>query len=391
MYTLLLILHGTFITISHLLWYYILEGIFFLFLLFFLLYFSPVFFSKKNQNFPSFSISNISFSIQDSLILPMIFFYTAIFFLLFAVTWDFFQSFTYNIFFFSIIYVLFFLYMIGFDWKNSMFFDLARIHMIFSYAILFVVVFLSFFFPYTITTPLIFLLLIVVFFSFVYFSYARSVDILLFQGFLFSLMLIGSILSIWYTWDIMYNFIIFTFGISAILLFEGMPYYWFFTPFLLTSRIYVLVAFILVYTLSIVWAFFDMSYYGFIGIGILFLFFIHIRYSNYVTFSAAIFWIFYLYSLIFFSLITPVSLLSTLLFIFFLPFCIIGNTYFWEEKFPYDLRVLHYSSIIFSALFSLYALIFIPWWWAIFFTFSLSIFSLGFLLFLSYFRFRISR
>ena len=130
MYLLLLILHAIFITISHFLGYYILEGIFFLLLLFFLLYFSPIFFSKKDQDFPTFSLSNFSFSIQDSLILPMIFFYTAIFFLLYAVTRDFLQSFELNTFFFIIVYVIFFLYMTAFEWHNDMFFDISRIHMI---------------------------------------------------------------------------------------------------------------------------------------------------------------------------------------------------------------------------------------------------------------------
>ena len=185
-----------------------------------------------------------------------------------------------------------------------------------------------------------------------------------------------------------YSFIIFTSGISAMLLFEGMPRYRFFTPFLPISRVYVLVAFISAYSISLIAALFDVSYYGFIFLGILFLFFIHIRYSNYIAFSLAIFGTFYLYSLVFFSLISPESLVSTLLFIFFLPLCIIGNTYFWEERFPYDLRVLHYSSIVFSMIFTLYSLIFVAWWWVIFFTLSLSVFCLGFLLFLSYFRFR---
>lgn len=388
MYFLLFILHGIFIVLSHLLGYYLLEGVFFVFLLFFLLYFSPIFFSKKDQNFPALSFSSISFSIQDSLILPMLFFYAAIYFLLFAVTRDFFESFTFNTIFFIIIYVIFFLYMMAFEWKNEMFFDIARIHMIFSYAILFSVVFLSFFFPQIITLTVLGLISISLLFSVFYFSHARREDILFFQGFLFSIMILGYIVSVIITGVISYSFIIFSFGITAILLFELMPRHAFFEPFLPLSKIYMLIAFLFSYFASIVWAFFDTMYYPFILVGIVFLFLIHIRFSNYIALSGAVFWTFFLYSIIFFSLMSVGSLLSTLLFIFFLPLCIIGNTYFWEERFPYDLKVLHYSSIAFSLIFTVYAIIFIPWWSIILFVFALSLFLLGFLLFLSYFRFR---
>ncbi len=388
MYALLFILHGIFIVLSHLLGYYILEGIFLLFLLFFLLYFSPIFFSKKNEDFPTFSFSKISFSLQDSVLLPMIFFYIAIFFLFFAVTRDILESFSYNIFFFIIVYILFFLYIMAFDWKNDMFFDISRIHLIFSYTVIFFVVFIAFFYPQIVITPFLLLIISTIGFSIVYFFHARSTDILLFQGFLFSLMFSGFLSSVWYTSVVSYSFLLFSFGLSAIILFEGMPLYTYFRAFLPISRIYVLIAFLFSYIVSLWWAFFHPSFYGFIFIGIVFLFLIHIRYSNYIALSGAVFGIFFLYSLIFFPLITTSSLLSTLLFVFFLPLCIIWNTYFWEERFPYDFKMLHYSSILFSTIFSFYSLIFLSWWGLIYFNLSLSVFCLGFLLTLSYFRFR---
>ncbi len=251
MYLLLFILHAIFITISHFLGYYILEGVFFLFLLFFLLYFSPIFFSKKDQDFPTFSLSSISFSIQDSLILPMIFFYTAIFFLLYAVTRDMISSFELNTFFFIIVYVIFFLYMTAFEWKNDMFFDIARIHMIFSYGILFVIAFLSFFSPSLISLSVLGLLAISILFSVVYFSQARREDILFFQGFLLSTMLSGFFVSVAYTGVVSYSFIIFSFGLSAIALFELMPRHSFFAPFLPVSKVYALMAFLLAYIASL--------------------------------------------------------------------------------------------------------------------------------------------
>jgi hypothetical protein len=262
--------------------------------------------------------------------------------------------------------------------------------MIFSYGILFGVTFLSFFSPTIVSLSVIGLLTVTLIFSYIYFSHARWDDILFFQGFLLILMLTAFLISVAYTGLVVYSFIIFSFGISALVLFELMPRYSFFSPFLPLSKIYALMAFLFAYGASIVGAllYTGATFYPFILIGIVFLFLIHIRFSNYIALSGAIFGTFFLYSMIFFPLISTTSLISTLLFVFFLPLCIIGNTYFWEERFPYDLKMLHYSSIAFSGIFTLYSLFFLPWWGILLYAVSFSIFSLGFLLFLSYFRFR---
>ena len=199
MYILLLILHSTFIIITHLLGYYILEGIFLLFFLFFLLYFSPIFFGKKTKDLSTFSFSKMSLSLQNSLFIPVFLFYTAIFFLFFAVTGDIFQTFTYNILFFIVLYVLFLLYILAFDWKNEIFFEISRIHMIFSYISIFLILFLSFFFPYIITIGFLFLFFITIGFSFLYFFHTQNTEILLFQGFLFSLMFTSFVVSVFFT------------------------------------------------------------------------------------------------------------------------------------------------------------------------------------------------
>jgi len=102
-----------------------------------------------------------------------------------------------------------------------------------------------------------------------------------------------------------------------------MPLFKYFTPFLPFSRVYVLTAFLATYLIGIVWAFFEPSFYVYVLVGIVFLFFIHIRYSNYISLFGAIFGTFFLYSIVFFPLLTTTSLLSALLFVFFLPLCII--------------------------------------------------------------------
>jgi uncharacterized membrane protein YjjP (DUF1212 family) len=45
------------------------------------------------------------------------------------------------------------------------------------------------------------------------------------------------------------------------------------------------------------------------------------------------------------------------MFLFFLPFVIIGITYFFEQQYTHDFIFLHYSAITFSILGSLYYLI----------------------------------
>lgn len=323
MYFILILLHGIFIGIVHFLGYYILEGIFILLLLFFLLYFSPIFFSKKDTNFPTFSLSKISFSLENSLLLPMVFFYIAGFFLLFAVTGDFFTSFHYNILFFILVYCVFFLYILAFDWNNDIFFDIAKIHLIATYAILFSVVFVSFFSVSVVNLSTIVLLLVSIAFSLFYFRHNISPDILFFQGFLWMVMFSPFLLSVLTLSSVSYSFLLFSFGIIAIILFEGMPRFSFFDSFLPISKVYVLIGFMVSYIASIIGSFFDAGFYPFLLIGIAFLFLIHIRFSNYIALFSALFGIFFLYSLVFSSLMTSTSLLSTLLFIFFLPLCII--------------------------------------------------------------------
>lgn len=138
--------------------------------------------------------------------------------------------------------------------------------------------------------------------------------------------------------------------------------------------------------------YFQTQYFGWsilalFGI-IVFYFSIHVRYSNYVTYSLALLLIFYIYTLLFGSLLIAGGLFSVFLFIFFLPLLIIGNTYFWEQRESYDFIILHYSSIGFSVLTSLYTIFFLPWGNTIFLILFSCIFGIALLFFMSYFRFR---
>jgi hypothetical protein len=86
---------------------------------------------------------------------------------------------------------------------------------------------------------------------------------------------------------------------------------------------------------------------------------IHRRYTNYVVYIVAILEIFIVYALLFSGLLSRPDLTTLFLFLFFLPVLIIGTTYFWDEDHTYDFVLLHYSSIAFSVIYSLYAIFFI--------------------------------
>lgn len=151
-------------------------------------------------------------------------------------------------------------------------------------------------------------------------------------------------------------------GIIALSLFEISPRIPIFDNFIEPSRVSLLTLLLgstLILMISPL-----ISYYHFVwflSIFAVFLFSIHIRYSNYVSYLLGIVTLFFLYTNLFSSLILLPDILSSLLFIFFFSLCIIGNTYFWEERYPYDFSLLHYSSIGYSTITTIYSLFFVVW------------------------------
>jgi len=82
------------------------------------------------------------------------------------------------------------------------------------------------------------------------------------------------------------------------------------------------------------------------------------RYENYLSFGVAILSLFFVYSSLFYGMILPeVGFFSALMFLFFLPFLLIGLSYFWEQEYEYDFIFIHYASIGFSIFGSIYYLI----------------------------------
>ena len=151
-------------------------------------------------------------------------------------------------------------------------------------------------------------------------------------------------------------------GIIALVLFEFLPRIPLFHDFIESSRIFLLSLLLGLTGILMISPFFSYFHFVyFLPIFAIFLFSIHIRYCNYISYSIATVVVFFLYSYLFYSLILLPDLLSALLFIFFFPLCIIGNTYFWEERYPYDFSLLHYSSIGFSIITGFYSLFLVAW------------------------------
>ena len=388
MYLLLGIIHIVFIVLSHLFGYFVLEWVFVLLFLYFIIYFSPLFFFKKEKTQDD-SLSLLpKISPQNSILLPIGLFYTAIYLLLFALTGSLEESFRLHVYLLLWIYGIIFSYMVWFDWKNKLFFETTRIHTLLTYITIFGVFFASFFIPSIFDIHIFILLLVSLIFSFFFSENIPEKDAPFFLGFLSSILLVPYFLYFFFFSNgHAIPVFISTIWLGSILLFEIIPKQKIFSLYLEESRIYTLVITLLITLLSIVLSFIAPGFFFPLFIYSIFFFFVHIRFYNSPVFASGLVTLFFLYSQLFFPLLYSWSFLSVLMFLFFLPLCIIGNTYFWEEKHPHDMEFLHYSSIGFSILFSLYTLIFIGWWGMFLFLLSACIFGIGILFFLSYFRF----
>lgn len=188
--------------------------------------------------------------------------------------------------------------------------------------------------------------------------------------------------------EIPFYLIIGALSLLGIILFELSEKSSFFDVFLNISRVFFLSVILASVGILSVTIFSHFASIYFLIIIAIFLFSVHIRFSNLVTYSTAIFIIYFTYGFVFLSLLSTNSVLSSIMFIFFFPILIITNTYFWEEKQQYDFAIMHYASIAFSGIFFLYALVFMKWEASSFVFSSFGFFLLAGLFFLSYFRFR---
>lgn len=387
MYLLLILIHSVFILTAHLFGYYLIEGVFVILLLFFLLYFSPIFFFKKSTQSVA-DLFTFEISPQKSLMIPLVLTYVGIYLLAFTFSGGVSQSIHVHLLIFIAIYAILLGYIFAFSWKNDVFFDITRFHLIFSYITLYSIGIYYYFFRDALTLLDPIFGTVVMGFSYFFFRYEKKIKREAFQFFLLSLFFFLEILLIFFFPSISLVAILWILGIVAIFLFEYAREWTFFAPFLREARIFLLSLTLIVSACLSLMIFFDFSGIYFLIPLLIFFFSVHTRYSNVVAYGGGIFLLYFLYGHLFFSLISPDFLFSTLVFIYFFPLLIIINTYFWEERYRYDFMIIHYSSIAFSIIFFLYSLFFIPWQeWRLLFT-SFAILLLALMFSLSYFRFR---
>ncbi len=387
MYFLLILIHLIFVIISHIFGFYLIEGAFIVLWIFFILYFSPVFFFKNQKN-QFLEVFSFDFSPQRSLLLPLVLMYLWIYLLAFTFTGTLKESMTVHIMIFLGIYGILVGYMLTFYWKSDIFFDISRFHLLYSYITLIIIGIYFSFYPADILFLHIIFMAIVLGYSVFFFGYSRKEKVWIFQLFLVS-MIIGGTMSIQYLFPNLPLYILTGLaGVVSLVFFEQIPKIRFFQPYLFESKVFFLSIVLISSLVNVFLSFFVFESSYFLILFTMFLFSVHARYSNYIAYISAIVLLYYLYGFLFFNLLHSDSILSSLIFIFFFPIVIIANTYFWEEKYPYDFSILHYWSIAYSVGFSIYASIFLSWWdWLLFFI-SLCIFLIAFLFFFSYFRFR---
>lgn len=390
MYILLIVVHAIFLFITHLLGYFLLEWVFLVLLLFFLLYFSPIFFFKKsNTNFSELLTFDIS--PQNSLIIPIILTYLGIYILAFTFSGSIAASIHIHIAILLALYAIGLGYIFGFQWKNDIFFDILWFHLLFSYVTIIATSLFYWFFRESIIWIDVVFSLVTLAFSYLYYTYKANPKREFYFGFLVSIFS-SFFIGIWFLFpQIWISHLFGTIAIVSIVLFEVSEKHDFFKKFRVMSRIFFLIVSIVAALILLGNLFFEFSSIYYLFLLVIFFLSTHIRFSNIITFVGALSILFILYSYLFVSLIRADSLFSSLLFIYFLPAILIVQSYFWNERQKYDFIIIHYMSIGFSVLFFLYSIL-LAWWNqnnTIFI--SLSVFLLAALMFLSYFRFRIKQ
>jgi len=97
----------------------------------------------------------------------------------------------------------------------------------------------------------------------------------------------------------------------------------------------------------------DLFYSSLFVFSLLFHYFIHQRFCNYLSYGAFLFGILFLIV----QLFAPLNALWFFaygLFVFGTPAMFVGSTYIWKTKHPLDIYLLHYMGLLFTIIFSLY-------------------------------------
>ncbi len=392
MYLLLIGVHAIFFYIAHLLWSVLMQWAFLILLVFFILYFSPLFFTnsdKKKNDSIGVTLPDLNISPKKTILIPLVLTYIGIYILAFTVTRDIGANFNLHLYILLFIFLVFAGYIFAFNWDTVFFRDALRFHLICSYITIFAQLVYFLIFSGDITSIHLIFSIVTLGFSYLFFTYFSDEWVHIFLAFLISLMIsLDTILVYFYPSIDIFTLLGIT-GFIAIIVFEYAPKIHFFNQFIVPSRVLILSMILwisLVLMASPMFSYFQFVW--FLPFFSAFLYWVHIRYCNYIGYSMATVLVFFLYTYLFSPLLLSPDLISSLLFIFFFSICIIGNTYFWEERYPYDFSLLHYWSIAFSGFAVLYSLIFVAWASTMTMFLACSLFLMAVLFLLSYFRYQ---
>ncbi len=244
MYLLLIVVHSLFIGISHLFGFYVIEWVFLVLMLFFLLYFSPIFFFKKpSEKHNTENLFALELSPQKSLIIPLVLTYLGIYILAFTFSGSISQSIQTHLLIFLAIFAIFLWYIFSFTWKNDVFFHVLGFHLVFSYITLAIIGVYYFFARENISWITVIFSLVTLWFSYFFFNYnwfENKYRKEFFLCFLISIFIVLELLLLFLFPQIALYLIVGIIAIFAIILFEVSEKHEFFSPFLTISRIFFL-------------------------------------------------------------------------------------------------------------------------------------------------------
>lgn len=278
----------------------------------------------------------------------------------------------------SAIYMVFISYGIAFYWKNDVFFELLRFHTLFTLvsSIIFTLSLLVQSQDISILHPTT-AILGVISWTFLL-SYARQENTIFLWSYLAGIFATVILSALWINPEIRIIELCAIGTVLSLFIFEYFPNRPIFYPYSTIFRYFSLIS-ILVILLPVAYIAFDrVDSLAIILLSITVLFFlsVHRRFTNYVVYIVAILEAFLVYSLLFAGLLVHPDMTSVFLFLFFLPLLLIASTYLWDESHKYDFVLLHYGSIAFSVLYSLYTVFFMSWWDNLLFVISLCILAL---------------
>lgn len=153
-----------------------------------------------------------------------------------------------------------------------------------------------------------------------------------------------------------YKLLLYVMSGLSLLYFEFFPRISFIKPFAIISR-YVgvgmnYIAFIGLF-FALIYNPLSPFYASLFLFSLLFHYFIHQRFCNYLSYGAFLFGMLFLV-VQFFAPLWALWFMTYCFFVFFVPAMFIGSTYIWATKHPLDIYILHYTGLLFTIIFILY-------------------------------------